>query len=146
MMMCTRCKKRPAVMFISAISGTERKNEGLCLACAKEMGLPQASEYLSQMGISEEDFENACDSMLDNGGIDDELLSKLGFESQGGSEGEDDKNTASETKEEESLFERGGAGTVPDFLKNLFGGMDSSKDSPKNSDEPEESSDRRSRK
>lgn len=145
-MMCTRCKKRPAVMFISAISGTERKNEGLCLACAKEMGLPQASEYLSQMGISEEDFENACDSMMDNGGIDDELLSKLGFEAQSGSEGDEDKNAGSEAKEEESLFERGGAGTVPDFLKNLFGSMDSPKDSPKNSDEPEESSDRRSRK
>ncbi len=82
-MMCTRCKKRPAVMFISAISGTERKNEGLCLSCAKEMGLPQASEYLSQMGISEEDFENACDSMLnDNGGIDDELLSNSALTAQ----------------------------------------------------------------
>ena len=124
-------------MFISAISGTERKNEGLCLACAKEMGLPQASEYLTQMGISEEDFENACDSMLDNGGIDDELLSKLGFESAGNSEGDEEKNGASEEKEEESLFERGGAGTVPDFLKNLFGSMEGPKGSPKGSDEPE---------
>ena len=147
MIMCTRCKKRPAVMFISAISGTERKNEGLCLTCAKEMGLPQASEYLSQMGISEEDFENACDSMLnDNGGIDDELLSKLGFDSAAAEADEDGKSDASESKEGESLFERGGAGTVPDFLKNLFGSMEGSKDSPKNGDDSEDNSDRRSRK
>ncbi len=147
MIMCTRCKKRPAVMFISAISGTERKNEGLCLTCAKEMGLPQASEYLSQMGISEEDFENACDSMLnDNGGIDDELLSKLGFDSAAAEADEDGKSDASESKEGESLFERGGAGTVPDFLKNLFGSMEGSKDSPKNGDDCEANYDRRSRK
>lgn len=146
-MMCTRCKKRPAVMFISAISGTERKNEGLCLTCAKEMGLPQASEYLSQMGISEEDFENACDSMMGEGsGIDDELLSKLGFENAASGTDEEGKTDASDLKEEESLFERGGAGTVPDFLKNLFGSMETSKDSPKSGEEPEESSDRRSRK
>ena len=65
MMMCSRCKKRPAVVFISSMQGTERRNEGLCLRCAKEMGLPQVDEYLKQMGISEEDFENAYDSMFD---------------------------------------------------------------------------------
>lgn len=56
MMMCSRCKKRPAVVFISSMQGTERRNEGLCLRCAKEMGLPQVDEYLKQMGISEEDL------------------------------------------------------------------------------------------
>ena len=75
MMMCSRCKKRPAVVFISSMQGTERRNEGLCLRCAKEMGLPQVDEYLKQMGISEEDFENAYDSMFDeNGNPDPELL------------------------------------------------------------------------
>ena len=52
MMMCSRFKTRPAVLFISTMSGTERKSEGLCLQCAKELGLPQVSEYLKQMGIS----------------------------------------------------------------------------------------------
>ena len=49
-------------------AGSERRNEGLCLRCAKEMGLPQVDEYLKQMGISEEDFENAYDSMFDENG------------------------------------------------------------------------------
>ncbi len=81
MMMCSRCKKRPAVVFISSMQGTERRNEGLCLRCAKEMGLPQVDEYLKQMGISEEDFENAYDSMFDeNGNPDPELLNNIGFE------------------------------------------------------------------
>ena len=81
MMMCSRCKKRPAVVFISSMQGTERRNEGLCLRCAKEMGLPQVDEYLKQMGISEEDFENAYDSMFDeNGNPDPELLKNIGFE------------------------------------------------------------------
>ncbi len=54
MMMCSRCKKRPAVMFISTMTAGERKNEGLCINCAKELGLPQVNEYLQQMGISED--------------------------------------------------------------------------------------------
>ena len=60
MMMCTRCKKRPAVMYISTISGTERKNEGLCLPCAKEMGLPQVLDYLiAVLALECEDTDTA---------------------------------------------------------------------------------------
>ena len=77
-MMCSRCKTRPAVMFISTVSGTERKSEGLCLQCAKELGLPQVSEYLKQMGISEDDLENACDSLFgENGEVDGDFLKQL---------------------------------------------------------------------
>ena len=68
MMMCSRCKKRPAVVFISSMQGTERRNEGLCLKCAKELGLPQVNDYLKQMGISEEEFENAYDALFDENG------------------------------------------------------------------------------
>lgn len=134
-MMCTRCKKRPAVMFISAVSGTERKNEGLCLNCAKELGLPQVNEYLKQMGISEEEFENVCDSMFnENGEIDNDIINQLGLGGQF-ADGENIEEMSDldfpDDKEEESLFERGGAGTMPSFLKNLFGGVDGGKDSSK---------------
>ncbi|MGN0699671.1 MAG: AAA family ATPase, partial [Oscillospiraceae bacterium] len=153
-MMCTRCKKRPAVMYISTISGTERKNEGLCLPCAKEMGLPQVSDYLKQMGISEEDFESACDSVFgENGEIDEEMLARMGLSDLSSafeeSEDEPDDDDLSDEKEHsekegEGLFERGGAGTVPSFLRNLFGDMSgkSSESSSGSSDKPEEEEER----
>ncbi len=65
MMMCTRCKKRPAAVFITAMQGNEKKNEGLCLVCAKEMGIPQVDEYMKSMGISEDDLENFSEQLMD---------------------------------------------------------------------------------
>ena len=65
MMMCTRCKKRPAVVFITAMQGNEKKNEGLCLVCAKEMGISQVDDYMKSMGISEEDLENFSEQLMD---------------------------------------------------------------------------------
>ena len=64
-MICTRCKKRPAVVFITAMQGDEKKNEGLCLVCAKELGLPQVDEYIKQMGISDEDLELFSNQLMD---------------------------------------------------------------------------------
>ena len=79
MMMCSRCKKRPAVVFISSMQGSERRSEGLCLKCAKELGLPQVNDYLKQMGISEEEFENAYDALFDeNGNPDPSMLGSWG--------------------------------------------------------------------
>ncbi len=124
-MMCSRCKKRPAVMFISTMSGSERKSEGLCLNCAKELGLPQVNEYLQQMGISEEDFEGAVDSIFGEDGIvDKDMLKQFGIGDKDDPDDDDDDfddSKESDSKEEDNLFERGGAGTMPNFLKNLFG-------------------------
>ncbi len=64
-MICTRCKKRPAVVFITAMQGEEKKNEGLCLVCAKELGLPQVNDYMKQMGITDEDLEMFSDQLMD---------------------------------------------------------------------------------
>ena len=133
MMMCSRCKKRPAVLFVSTMTGSERKNEGLCLQCAKELGLPQVSDYLKQMGISEDELENACDSFFgEDGTVDSDFLKQLGLDGKDDDDESDedlpdgdDEDTA---KEEDNLFERGGAGTMPNFLKNLFGGSDSKTD------------------
>ncbi len=139
-MMCSRCKTRPAVMFISTMSGTERKSEGLCLQCAKELGLPQVSEYLKQMGISEDDLENACDSLFgENGELDGDFLKHLGLDGKDDDDALDDEfpddDEEDAPKEEDNLFERGGAGTMPNFLKNLFGG--GSSDNSKNDGETE---------
>ncbi len=65
MMMCTRCKKRPAVVFITSMQGNRKKNEGLCLSCAKQMNIPQISDYMKQLGISDEELEQFSDQMMD---------------------------------------------------------------------------------
>lgn len=74
--MCSRCKKRPAVVFITSMHGNEKKNEGLCMVCAKEMNIPQVSEYMQQMGITDEDLEQMSDQMM-------ELMDGDGFEMGG---------------------------------------------------------------
>ena len=51
--LCTRCKKRVAVVFISKIEKGETVNEGLCLKCAKDLGLPQVNEMMRRMGITD---------------------------------------------------------------------------------------------
>ena len=65
MVLCSRCKKRPAVVFITSMQGNEKKNEGLCMVCAKESNIPQISEYMEQMGITDDDLEQMSDQMTD---------------------------------------------------------------------------------
>ena len=78
MQMCSRCHKRMAVLFITKIENNETKNEGLCLKCAKELGIPQVDSMLSSMGISDEeleDMENNLEALMtgeDDEDIDDE--------------------------------------------------------------------------
>ncbi len=63
--MCSRCHKRLAVVFITKIENGETKNEGLCLKCAKELGLKPVDDILSKMGISEDDLEQ-MESEMEN--------------------------------------------------------------------------------
>ncbi|MBQ8171442.1 MAG: ATP-dependent Clp protease ATP-binding subunit [Oscillospiraceae bacterium] len=143
-MMCSKCNKRPAVMFITTLQGNERKNEGLCLKCAKELNLPQITEALNQMGVSQEDFDNAYDAVFDENGMPDgELMKHLGF---GDMLGETDGDIVEdEASDEESSFERGGANTMPSFLKNLFGDFGGSSDK-KEGDSKEDNGEKKSRK
>ena len=65
MMLCSRCKKRPAVVFITVMQGEKKKNDGLCLVCAKELHVPQIDEYMKQMGITDEELEQISNQMMD---------------------------------------------------------------------------------
>ncbi len=127
-------------MFISTMSGSERKNEGLCIKCAKELGLPQVNDYLQQMGISEDDFDSACESLFgDDGMLSEDMLGQFGVgdnsEKTDDADSPDGINDDDTSKDDDGLFERGGAGTMPNFLKNLFGGSSDKKESEKDSDE-----------
>ena len=64
MMLCSRCKKRPAAVFITTQHGDEKKNEGLCFACARELGITQVDDYMKQMGISPEELESMTESLM----------------------------------------------------------------------------------
>lgn len=66
-MICTNCHKRQAVIFITTMNGNEKKNEGLCLICARERGLPQIDEYMKQMGITDEDLEMLSENISPDG-------------------------------------------------------------------------------
>ena len=63
--MCSNCKKRPAVVFITSIKGNEKKNEGLCLNCAREKNVPQVAEYMERLGISDEEIDHLSEQMMD---------------------------------------------------------------------------------
>jgi len=61
---CARCKKNIAVVFLSRMEGDKTINEGLCLKCAKSLGLPQVDETMKRMGITDEDLDNLNSEML----------------------------------------------------------------------------------
>ena len=62
--LCSRCKKNVAVVFISKLDGDKPINEGLCLKCAKDLGLPQVDDMMKRMGISDEDLETINTEMM----------------------------------------------------------------------------------
>ena len=58
MPMCSRCKKNIAVVFITKIEGPDKTTqEGLCLKCARELGVKPLDNIMDQMGITEDDLE-----------------------------------------------------------------------------------------
>ena len=86
MMMCTRCHKRPAVVFLSqSMNGSN--TQGLCVICAKEIGIKPVNDLMEKMGISDEELEEASEQMAqlmnmnednDEGGDGDESFSPGG--------------------------------------------------------------------
>ena len=62
--MCSRCHKHVAVVFITKLEGGQSKNEGLCLKCAKELGIKPIDDMIQKMGITDEDLENLTSEMM----------------------------------------------------------------------------------
>ena len=72
---CSRCKQRPAVIFITRIEGEKSTPEGLCLKCARELNIKPVTDLLDKMNISEEDIEAASEEMAQMFGM---LESEMG--------------------------------------------------------------------
>ena len=102
--LCSRCNKNVAVIFITKLEGGQTKNEGLCLKCARELGIKPIDAMMKKMGITDEELDNLTNEMMSAfGGA--EGMEGLMPQPDGDSDGEDDGRTA----------------TFP-FLNQLFGG------------------------
>lgn len=105
-MLCSRCKKRPAVVFI-ATNTNSSNTQGLCLTCAKELGIKPVTDLMDKMGIDDEQLEAMQEQF---GGLMNP--EELGEAFGGAANREEEDNDA--------LFTPGGAATFP-FLQNIFG-------------------------
>ena len=86
--LCSRCHKNVAVVFITKLENNEQINEGLCLKCAREMGIKPVQDMMEKMGISEEDLEELTGEMMNAFG-GPEALEEL-VSAADSDEGEDD--------------------------------------------------------
>ena len=90
MMMCSRCHKRMAVVFITKLENGEKKNEGVCITCAKELGLPldnMLGDVMNKLGISSEELsgmEDEMAKMMENGGNLPDLIDETGLDDDEG--------------------------------------------------------------
>ena len=86
MLMCSRCHKRMAVVFITKLENGEKKNEGVCITCAKELGLPldnMLGDMMNKLGISSEELagmEDEMAKMMENGGDLPAMMEEMGMD------------------------------------------------------------------
>ena len=104
MKLCSKCKKRPAVVFMSDMSNPNSEPQGLCLVCAKEMGIKPVDDMLKRMNISDEDIEQMSEQFMDLMAFDDS----------------DDADLNDET------FDLGTAPAMP-FINKIFGNLSGEK-------------------
>lgn len=121
MKLCSKCNKRPAVVFISDANNPKNMPNGLCILCAKEAGIKPIDDMLKSLNISDENIEEISEHMNEMmGGMSPEDLMAIASEELGDLEGADG-------------FESGGAPVFP-FLNQIFGSGKSEK-AENNSDE-----------
>ena len=126
--LCSRCKKNIAVVFITRQENGQNVNEGFCLKCAKNLGLPQVDEMMRRMGITDEDLDNISNEMMGAFG---------GVENLEGLTDADDPDADNEDED-------GKTATFP-FLSRFFGGNPAANDA-QNGNEAEQTQSPRSNK
>ena len=108
MKLCSKCNKRPAVVFISDTNNPTNPPNGLCILCAKEAGIKPIDDMLKSMNISDENIEEISEHMNEMmGGMSPQELMSMASEELADMEDMDD-------------FETGGAPVFP-FLNQIFG-------------------------
>lgn len=114
--LCSRCKKNLAVIFITKIDNGKTINEGLCLKCARELGIKPVDDLMQRMGITDDDLESLSGEMS-------EALGSLGMMANPQEDGAEDDEQDSQTA------------TFP-FLNKLFGGAQNAENLPAEQDAP----------
>ena len=114
--LCSRCKKNLAVIFITKIDNGKTSNEGLCLKCARELGIKPVDDLMQRMGITDDDLESLSGEMS-------EALGSLGMMANPQEDGAEDDEQDSQTA------------TFP-FLNKLFGGAQNAENLPAEQDAP----------
>ena len=64
-MICSKCKKRPAVIFVSRVDGDKTTQEGYCIKCATELNIGPIKQMMQSMGITEDDIEAVSEQFGD---------------------------------------------------------------------------------
>ena len=123
-MLCTRCGKRPAVVFVSNNNSKDAPTAGYCLTCAKELGIKPVEDLISKMGISDEDLENVQDQMntlMNSMGDGDmsQLMEQLGADNLAEQMGDFSKD--GDGSEDDDFSH--GAPAFPAFFNSTFGGQ-----------------------
>ena len=123
-MLCTRCGKRPAVVFVSNNNSKDAPTAGYCLTCARELGIKPVEDLISKMGISDEDLENVQDQMntlMNSMGDGDmsQLMEQLGADNLAEQMGDFTKD--GDGSEDDDFSH--GAPAFPAFFNSMFGGQ-----------------------
>ena len=64
-MICSKCKKRPAVIFVSKIEGEKTTQEGFCIKCAMDLNIGPIKQMMESMGITDDELEAVSDQFGD---------------------------------------------------------------------------------
>ena len=92
-MVCNRCQKRPAIIFVQRMENGQMKNEGFCLHCARELHIKPVEDLMKQFGMSDEDMdnmENRMESMMEEMGGETNPFSMMMNMGQPENEGDED--------------------------------------------------------
>ena len=108
-MLCVKCKKRTAVVFIQRMENGQPKQEGYCLTCARALGIKPVDDLMKQFGMRDEDLEameERMNSFMEEAG-ENGMSGMFPFAPMGEEEGDGKENDSDEE------FTPGGSATFP---------------------------------
>lgn len=107
--LCSKCKQRPAMFFMTKVEGEKTTQEGLCLKCAMDLNIGPIKNIIQSMGISEDELDEVSDQfneMFENGNFEPGGAGTMPFMQNisammGGEESGDSADTKSDGDEKE---------------------------------------------
>ena len=124
-MMCSRCNKRPAAVFVTGIENGARIDRGYCIICAKEMNIKQVNDLIEKIGLSDEELEAMyqfpenfdAENGFEMGGAF--TMPLFNSSSDSSSSKEEEKNTKDSSKNKESSKQNRKPKFLDSYCENL---------------------------